>query len=185
MSINCSQALGGIQLDCETSQGGIKKVFIARYSDVDEVEYDKATGEITGITKVSGATGPIFYAYNFRKGTGSMTSTLTADESAGINYVTTELSLVFTRQDTKKRLEMAALSLNQMVVIVLDNNGQYHYLGYDDYVSASNGGANTGTAKGDQNAYTLTLKDESSSYPYMLSEAFAETFETSELVKQQ
>lgn len=154
---NCPQTLAGITLDCTTSQGGIKKVWIADYSApkpelVDgKIAFDDASP---------------FKGFEFRRGTASMTHTLTADETTGVNYVTTELSLVFTKMDTKKRIEMAALSIGQLAVIVLDSNGVYWYLGYDDYVSASAGGGETGTAKGDRNAYTLTLKTESATYPY-------------------
>lgn len=159
----CNQTLAGIQLDCTNSLGGIKTVYIANYGDISGVTVDSGTSMVSDITMVDGAT---FKPYQFRKQTGSMTSTLNVDETAGINYVSTELSLVFTKMETKKRLEMAALAIGQLAVIVEDSNGKFWYLGYDDYVSSSAGGANTGTAKGDQNAYTLTLSDESTSFPY-------------------
>lgn len=162
----CNQTLAGIQLDCAASLGGIKAVYIANYGDVTSVEVDDANGLITGITMAEGAT---FKGYQFRKQTGSMTSTLNVDETAGINYVSTELSLVFTKMETAKRIEMSALALGQLAVIVLDSNGKYWYLGKDDYVSSTAGGGATGTAKGDQNAYTLTLTDESDTFPYEIS----------------
>ena len=163
----CSQTLAGIQLDCSTSLGGIKTVYIANYSDVEQPTVGEG-GIITAITMIGGAK---FKPYQFRKQTGSMASTLNVDEQAGINYVSTELSLVFSKMETAKRLEMSALAVGQLAVIVKDSNNKYWYLGYDDYVSATAGGANTGTAKGDQNAYTLTLKDESDTYPFEVSEA--------------
>lgn len=151
----CTQTLGGIQLDCESSLGGIKKVYIANYGDVNiEVSGDKITG-ITGT----------FKPFEFRKQTGSMTSTLNVDETAGINYVSTELNLVFTKMETAKRIEIAALAKGQLAVIVEDSNGLFWYLGEDDYVSASAGSANTGQNKGDSNNYSITLKDESDSFP--------------------
>jgi hypothetical protein len=94
---------------------------------------------------------------------------LNVDETAGTNYVSNELALVFTKMETKKRIEIAALSIGQLVVVVEDSNGKYWFLGKDDYVSASAGTGVTGTAKGDQNAYTLTLATDSESYPYELS----------------
>lgn len=167
----CNQTLAGIQLDCSNSLGGIKAVYIANYADVDEVTVDEPNGKITGITMNSGAT---FKPYRFRKQTGSMTSTLTVDETAGVNYVSTELALVFGKMETTKRLEVAALSKGQLAVIVEDSNGLFWYLGKDDYVSATAGGGNTGTAKGDQNAYTITLKDESATYPYEIEKSAVE-----------
>lgn len=163
----CNQTLAGISLDCTTSLGGIKTVYIANYGDVEQPSVG-TDNQISELTMVGNAK---FKPYQFRKQTGSMTSTLNVDETAGINYVSTELSLVFTKMETAKRIEMSALAVGQLAVIVKDSNNKYWYLGYNDYVSASAGGANTGTAKGDQNAYTLTLRDEADTYPYEVTES--------------
>lgn len=169
----CTQTLGGIILDCETSVGGIKEVYIAHYEDVEgkltvgsTITVDDETVTLPGdmITAIDAA--GKFKRYQFRKQTGSMTSTLNVDEVAGINYVSTELSLVFTKMETKKRVEIAAMAVGQLAVIVKDGNNKFWFLGFDDYVSSTAGSGNTGTAKGDSNNYSITLKDESDSYPY-------------------
>ena len=173
----CIQTLKGITLDCSHSLGGIKTVYIANYNDVTDLSYNASTGSTTGstsgatytgdtITGITMASGTFFQPYQFRKQTGSMTSTLTVDETAGVNYVSTELSLVFTKMETKKRIELSALSVGQLAVIVEDSNGIFWYLGKDDYVSATSGGAQSGVAKGDGNNYNLVLRDESDTYPY-------------------
>lgn len=188
----CNQTLAGIQLDCTNSLGGIKTVYIANYGDVDgqpeldivddstPTSADTTFGMITKINMVTPEQGaaPKFKPYQFRKQTGSMTSTLNVDETAGINYVSTELSLVFTKMETAKRLEMSALAKGQLAVIVEDSNNKFWYLGYDDYVSASAGSANSGQNKGDSNNYGLTLKDESTTFPYEITkEAVDEVIE--------
>ena len=181
----CNQTLNGIRLDCSHSLGGIKTVYIANYNDVTDIEYNASTGTTTGstsgetytgdtITGITMAASAKFKPYQFRKQTGSMTSTLTVDETAGVNYVSTELSLVFTKMETKKRIELSALSIGQLAVIVEDSNGTFWYLGKDDYVSVSAGGGQTGTAKGDGNNYTLTLRDESDTYPYEITKEAVE-----------
>lgn len=162
----CLITIAGITLDCESSLGGIKQVWITQYDNVKSVTIDDETNQISAITLEADAK---WYNYQFRKGTGSLTSTLNVDETAGTNYVSNELALVFTKMETKKRIEIAALSIGQLVVVVEDSNGKYWFLGKDDYVSASAGTGVTGTAKGDQNAYTLTLATDSESYPYELS----------------
>lgn len=162
----CLITIAGITLDCESSLGGIKQVWITQYDNVKSVTVDDDTNQISAITLEAEAK---WYNYQFRKGTGSLTSTLNVDETAGTNYVSNELALVFTKMETKKRIEIAALSIGQLVVVVEDSNGKYWFLGKDDYVSASAGTGVTGTAKGDQNAYTLTLATDSESYPYELS----------------
>lgn len=182
----CIQTLKGITLDCSHSLGGIKTVYIANYNDVTDIKYNASTGSTTGstsgatytgdtITGITMASGAVFKPYQFRKQTGSLTSTLTVDETAGVNYVSTELSLVFTKMETKKRLELSALSVGQLAVIVEDSNGTFWYLGKDDYVSATAGGGQTGVAKGDGNNYTLTLRDESDTYPYEITKEAVES----------
>lgn len=161
----CLISLKGITLDCQPSLGGIKRVWITQYSDVKSV----VVGDDNMIESITLEGEAQWYEYQFRKATGSLTSTLNVDESAGVNYVSNELSLVFTKMETLKRIEIAALSIGQLAVVVEDSNGHYWFLGKDDYVSASAGTGVTGTAKGDQNAYTLTLSTDSDSYPYELS----------------
>lgn len=161
----CLITLNGITLDCQPSLGGIKRVWITQYSDVKSV----VVGEDNMIESITLEGEAQWYEYQFRKATGSLTSTLNVDESAGVNYVSNELALVFTKMETAKRIEIAALSIGQLAVVVEDSNGHYWFLGKDDYVSASAGTGVTGTAKGDQNAYTLTLSTDSDSYPYELS----------------
>ena len=181
----CIQTLKGITLDCSHSLGGIKTVYIANYNDVTDIKYNASTGTTTGstsgatytgdtITGITMASGTTFKPYQFRKQTGSMTSTLTVDETAGVNYVSTELSLVFTKMETKKRIELSALSVGQLAVIVEDSNGTFWYLGKDDYVSATSGTGQSGVAKGDGNSYNIVLRDESDTYPYEITKEAVE-----------
>lgn len=165
----CLQTLAGITLDCSQNMGGIKRCFIANWGDIDKITAD--TDKVTAITMKDGAK---FKAYQFRRGTSSMTSELTADETNGLNFVTTTLSLVFTKQETAKRVEMSALAISQLAVIVEDNNGIYWLLTKDDYASASAGTAESGTAKTDRNAYTLTLSTENNTFPFEVDSAIIE-----------
>lgn len=162
--MDCSSiTLAGITMDCAPSLGGIKRVWLTQYKE-SLATLDAEGGKIASFAEAT------WYEYQFRKGTGSLTSTLTVDETAGTNYVTNELALVFTKMETAKRMEIAAMSVGHLCAVVEDSNGKYWFLGYDDYVSASAGTGVTGTAKGDQNAYTITLSTDSESYPYELAE---------------
>lgn len=164
--MDCSSiTLGTITMDCTPSLGGIKRVWLTQYAD-GIAALSTEGDEIASLTLPASQE---WHLYEFRKGTGSLTSTLTVDETAGTNYVTNELALVFTKMETTKRMEIAAMSIGHLCAVVEDSNGQYWFLGYDDYVSASAGTGVTGTAKGDQNAYTITLSTDSESYPYPLS----------------
>lgn len=161
--MSCSQLLNGIAADCQTNVGGIREVYIANYSDVTTVELDETSNMIKTITMADTAK---FKKYAFKKNTSSMTSTLNVDPANGINFVQTDLSLVFAKQETVKRMEIAKLSLGELRVIVKDANGKYWFLGQEEFVSATSGSAETGTNRQDGNKYQIVLSDYSSSYPY-------------------
>lgn len=156
-----SYTLKGLARDCSTSMGGIKTVYIANYSDVESVAV--ADEKITGVTMIDGAK---FLQYHLRKGAGSFSSTSNIDAANGINYVTTDLVFNMLKMDTAKRVEMTALSVNELAVIVEDANGVYWYLGKDEAVTATTGTGATGTARTDGNMYSITLQDTSLTYPY-------------------
>lgn len=160
---------------CEQNMGGIKKVWIANYienavSFVDDAATGDTAGVITGFT--SGATGATWYEYNFRKNTASMTSTLNVNDN-GSSYVSTELSLVFSRMDAAKRASVVALVLSNAMVVVEDSNGFRWFLGEQEPVNVNAGTGETGTAKGDNNAYSITLSDDNGRFPRQLSEDVA------------
>lgn len=150
--------------------GGIKEVYLTNHSDVDQVTAE--TGKITAITM---AAEQKFKKYSFRKGTSSMTSTLTVDKSNGVKYYTTDLVMLFSKMETSKREEIEAMADGEMAVIVKDNNGLYWYLGYDEPVMASAGDGQTGTAASDANRYSITLQDQSLALPYEVEASVIET----------
>ena len=161
--MSCVQTLNGIAADCQTNVGGVREVYIANYDDVSAVTLDETSNMIKTITMADSAK---FKKYAFKKNTSSMTSTLNVDPANGINFVQTDLSLVFAKQETVKRMEIAKLSLGELRVIVLDANGKYWFLGKEEFVSATAGTAETGTNRSDGNRYSITLTDYSASYPY-------------------
>lgn len=158
--------LNGLPRDCEQSMGGIAEVYIANYEDVAGVEVSQAEGAEGKISTIEMAEGKKFYKYVLRKGAGSFTSTATIDNANGVNFVTTVLTFNMLRMNTQKRIEMTALSVNELAVIVKDANGIYWYLGKDNAVTATNGTAQSGQNRTDGNMYTIELSDESATYPY-------------------
>lgn len=141
--------------------GGILEVYIANHDDVDSLTV--ATGEITGITMVSTKK---FKKYLFNPQTGSLTSTYNIDAANNVNFVQSELVLLFGKMETTKRIEISALALAELAVIVKDANGTYFYLGKDNPVRATAGDGQTGTARTDGNRYSITLQDVSPEMPY-------------------
>lgn len=156
-----SYTMGGLAVGCKDSIGGIKKAWFAPYGVATSVAQNVLTINSSDISK--------FKVYNFRKATGSMTSTLNTSESAG-NSFTTEVNLQFLKQETSKRLEVMALLMNEMQGVVKDGNGKYWFLGYDYPIEASAGTAETGTAMTDLNGYNITITDSSVELPYEITD---------------
>lgn len=159
--MSCIQTLSGLTRDCAANMGGILEVMIANADDVSGVTITEGI-----ITAISMAASAKFKKYYFNKNTGNLTSTYNLDPASGVRYVTSELLLQFNRMETTKRVEITALALGDLAVIVKDANGKYWYLGKDEPVNASAGDAQTGTARGDANRYTITLQDNSLEMPY-------------------
>ena len=155
--------LKGITNDCSTSKGGIREIYIADWQkDIFTVGASDNT-----VTTLKAETQ--WYKYYIKKNTSSFTSTATIDLANGVNYVSTELNLIFTRMDTAKRVELSALLLNDVAVIVVDANGKAWCLGLNNPVNATAGTAESGVAASDGNKYTLTLTDESDTFPFEFS----------------
>lgn len=167
-----SFSLSGIAIPCKDNMGGIKEVYIAKSSDIVDIETNKdAKSDVdASIKNIVLREGGQFKTYKFRKGTANMTSTAASDEAIGNFSVTTELALQFSKMETEKRLEIMAMCLEDVVVIVNDFNGRYWYLGYDFPVTATSATAQTGTAATDLNGYNVTLSDTSAEFPFEVPE---------------
>jgi hypothetical protein len=146
--------------------GGIHEAYFANKEDVKDVTITEE--QVSAITMEEGKK---FTKFQFARNTGSMSSTYTKDPTTGVNYVTTELNLVFNRMETSKRVAIAALAQNDLVAIVKDANGKYWYLGFNEPVTATTGDGVTGTARGDRNGYSVTLQDNSHEMPYEVNPA--------------
>ena len=176
MSCN-AYTLSALLMDCARSKGGIKNVYIANYEDVVSVtvgtEGDKE--KIATITMKDGAKFKRFY---FRPNTSSHSDKLTRDDANGVNYVTSTVSLVFTRQDTTKRIAMTALCVNDLAVIVEDANGFVTYLTKDAPAVATEATGDTATSASGGNKYSITLSADNETFPYeVTAEALANVIE--------
>lgn len=158
---------------CTPNIGGIRNVWLADYAEnaaTFKIDESEADNKLVGGSVESFASGVTWKHYPMRKNTCSMTSTIN-NSTDGASYVTTELSMVFSKMEAKKRLAIQALAIGECMAVVEDSNGVMWFLGADAPLTATAGGGETGTAKGDANRYTLTLTDESYGLPYTLDES--------------
>ena len=174
----CSNfTLGGYTTDdCSASKGGVLEVYIINYDAISAVGVDgdpsstaATAGMVTGFTANTATTAPTdtdWHLYQMKRNTASYTSTLNVDETAGVNYVSTDVTIRFNKLQTKARIEMTSLTLAETRVIVKDANGKYWLIGKDEPVVASAGSAQTGVQKSDGSYYELTLQGSDDTYPF-------------------
>lgn len=153
--------LAGISYSCSNSMGGIKKVLMASFVE-DAYTVDETNGVISAVT--SAAT---FYEYALRKNTSDY-GFEPQGEDYNKSYITT-VNLKFPKMDAAKRLELDKLSKGDILVIVVDNNGEYWALGKDTSATLKPSGA-SGTASTDSNEFSAVITSESLDMPFPLSQ---------------
>lgn len=158
----CTQTLSGLTRDCLGSIGGVLEVLIANVDDVASITI--SSNKVTAITMAASAK---FHRYALRRGNGSMTSEATVDASSGNQFYTNSVLMQFSRMETTKRVEIAALAQADTIAIVHDANGLYWLVGDSDHPLNLAGGtvAQTGQASADRNGYDITLQNESPDLP--------------------
>lgn len=146
--------------------GGIKEIILFDFDSITDVEITANTYgdiQISDITLDEGKKG---YLYKLAMETGGLTTTYNKNIQSGTLFAQSELTVVFNKMTTKQRTEVENIVRGELRVIVLDQNGSYWLLGFDNPVQATAGTGSTGTASGDANQYSLTLTDWSKQAPY-------------------
>lgn len=183
MSTGCNTiTLSALDASCSNSVGGIQVVYLLPYKRFASANVPK-TGDtanmIDGFTyyDASGNTADsaTWVEYKFRKNTGSMTSNLNLDETNGVSYIETDLTMMFSKMETRKRTEMVALAKGEVACIVKDSNGLYWFLGYNEGVTTNSGLGQTGQQKTDGNYYQVVLRDSSEEYPFEVVKSLGES----------
>lgn len=179
--MSCRTLTNITKTDCDSNRGGLyTKVWAFKRSLLGTMQVDSegsdSSAENDGVITLgwTGSTTPTqdLVTLNFRKQSSGLTSEGTIDDANGISFVTSNLALVFARQNIQKRMAVQTLALQEdLALIVRDANGVNYFLGYNDSVTATAFGAATGTASTDANQYTITLTDISNELPFIVTDA--------------
>ena len=140
--------MAGRGVGCKDALGGIKRIYVAEW--VDGIWEDIASGEVAGSTAAI-----TFYTYDMTRGSGSLNQTITSDLAAGTVFFDQVCSVTFNKAAASDITEISNLVKGRMAVLVEDNNGNWFVMGHQNGVEVSGGTAQTGTAAGDQNGFTL------------------------------
>ena len=146
----------GFTLDCNDSNGGIEKIFIAN-GPVESIT--ETSGTITAITVGGSALTPSdFFEFEVPRQTSSFTETINVSNENGTVFYDQALTMIFNKMEASKRDQILLLSQNnEMVVVFKDNNSKYFSVGVERGAYMTAGTSVSGVAYGDRNGYELTI----------------------------
>lgn len=148
--MSCSVTLNGIAQDCLPSIGGVKRIWLGSFSQLDgSIEEDTAGIIIADVSPTE---------YKLARGTASMTSTATIDETTGTRFFTNVVTAVFNRMDNDKDAELSEIIRGELYLVAEDENNNKWLLARYHPVKVTAVEATTGTAFSDANRYTLTFQ---------------------------
>ena len=152
----CSNLTAGFTLDCNDSNGGIDKIFIAN-GPVDSIT--ETAGNITAITVGGTALAPAdFFEFEVPRQTSSITETANVSQENGTVFFDQALTMIFNKMEATKRNQLLLMAeATSLVVVAKDNNGIYHSIGIERGAYMTAGTATSGTAYGDRNGYEITI----------------------------
>lgn len=152
----CSNLTAGLTLDCNDSQGGIDKIFIANGAVQSITE---STGTVTAITVGGAALTPSdFFEFEVPRQTSSFTETITASQENGTVTYDQQLTMVFNKMEAAKRNQILLMGeATSMVVVFKDNNGKYFSVGLERGAYMVSGTSATNVAYADRNGYEIII----------------------------
>lgn len=151
----------GVTKDCQFQYGGLKKVYLANYSEVTGVTYE-ADGTVSGMTMASGKT---FFEFEYEVDTAQKLEELQVGAVSRFINQTLTFRLANLTQVKSKTIEELAIAT--LTGIIQTSDGLYWLFGDPN---KSNGmratvvTVDSGTAKGDDSTITITLVGASLGY---------------------
>jgi len=149
----CTLTVTGRSLPCRDALGGVKKVWIAPFTDA--MWSDVSSGEIPD--SVAALT---LHDYVSPKNSSSLTQTVNSSVENGTVFYTQVLSLVLNKPVAADITEVQELGKGRLAIVVQDNNDNYFVLGHTRGCELTGGSVATGTAIGDLNGFTLEFTGE-------------------------
>jgi len=152
----CSALTGAITKSCDTNTGGIRKMFIADYENIESITVAGTPEEITAITMGGVAK---FYEFEFNRNTSSFDENVTVSLENGTTFFDQSVNLMLARRESAKRdaIEKLTAGQKQLMIIVLDSNGLYWLFGQAEGCYATEITGGSGIAKADKNGYAIKL----------------------------
>lgn len=159
----CTSITSGLNgTSCTANPGGVSEIYLVNFDDITTVTL---TGGTVSAILDSGVTAS-FFPYTFRRNVASVAEDLTKDLTTGSSFYTQTGVIVLDKIEKTKRDELSLLDTALVMYIAKHTNGSFWLYGSTDGAYVSTNTSTTGTAKADQNGYTVTLIAEESVRAY-------------------
>jgi len=153
----------GFTLECKSTIGGIKAIYLQQHQDfLTNVTIDATTEEVDGLPTAS------IYKYTCPKHTGSFNEEVASSVENGTIFYTQTVTATFFALSAARRKQLELVAKNRLVVFVQDNNDNIWMVGKADGAEVTAMTTSTGVAKGDLNGYTITFTAEEGHKAYRL-----------------
>jgi len=143
----------GLVLDCRLSFGGVKTVYIMEHPLATTIT--QSAGVVTTITK---ATGKVFRKYNLIAHVNEADEVMTNDRPMGSQTVKQSIKFPINKLAVAVRNELLLLAQNNLLMVVLDENGIGWLHGVDYGLVLTSATAKTGKELKDRNGYELVFE---------------------------
>lgn len=154
--MSCVSFSGGIANDCSNNIGGLTKLYLTDFANVQS--YTQAGGTVSAVTLAGATSSYGFYEFAFNRNSATFTEDLVKSVEAGSALFEQTVTVTIPRRDVAKRNTLSLLTQRDLAVIVKDSNGLYWYVGSSEGMYLSESTSTSGTAKADGSNYVLTLK---------------------------
>jgi hypothetical protein len=153
MSTTCD-IVSGFTLGCRDNTGGLKNIYILSGS------ISSTSGTEGLISTISGS--GTFYKFELNRQTGDFTETINTSVENGTVFYEQTVNAPFHKLQSSTRNQVKTLARNPDIIMIVETNNNasgtvFFLLGQTRGLSLSGGQAQTGTAFGDLQGYTLTF----------------------------
>lgn len=153
----CALTTGYTFAGCDAGAGGIKQIGFCEMANASGSGSSIPTVTAGVITAWTLATGKVFRKYVPRKNTAYFTDSIVKDPKTGAFSYAPTVQISLYSLATTLRQEVQLLAQNALMIMVLDNQGIYRLLGYNNAMDMTTGDVNSGTALADPQSQVLTF----------------------------
>lgn len=142
----------GYTKDCRDSIGGIKTIYITELANKSTLTH--ASALISAFTLSSGKK---FWTYEVEQATATASDDLKPNKANGSLYYEHKVTMPLVKRSATMSHVLKLIAQNDVMIIVLDQNGNYWLLGANNGLSVQDSTSPFGTAMGDLNGYTINF----------------------------